>query len=233
MKSRNTWESFNAAIEGIIYVAKTQRNMRIHLMIAALVLLFSFFIRLDRLEIIALAITIILVLLAEMFNTAVEAVVNLITDTYHPAARLAKDIAAGAVFFASVNALIVAFLIFGKRYLTLQPVILKIKEVPEYIILICLVIVFIMVIMAKAYFGKGRPLWGGMPSGHSAVAFAICTTVALMTQNSLLTLLVFILAFMVAHSRVRAKIHTWWEVAGGAIIGMMVTIFVFRIMNPF
>lgn len=234
MKSRNVMESFNAAIEGIIYVAKTQRNMRIHLGLAAFVFFFSLFVRLDRVEWVMLAITIMLVLLAEMFNTAIEAVVNLITDTYHPAARLAKDIAAGAVFFASVNAIIVSYLIFGKRYLgtNMMPVISRIKAVPEYIMITSLVIIFITVIIGKAYFGKGRPLWGGMPSGHSAFAFGICTAVSLMTQNSFIALFVFILAFMVAHSRVRAKIHTWWEVAGGAIIGMVVTLFIFRMMNP-
>jgi len=235
MKSRDIWESFNAAIEGIIYVAKTQRNMRVHLALAAFVLFFSMFVRLDRMEVIALTITIVLVLLAEMFNTAIEALVNLVTDTYHPAARLAKDIAAGAVFFASGNALLVAYLVFGKRYLghNLLPVIQKIGAVPEYIMITCLVIIFLLVIIGKAYFGKGRPLWGGMPSGHSAFAFGVCTAVSLMTENSMIALFVFILAFMVAHSRVRARIHTWWEVAGGAILGMVITLFVFRMMNLF
>ncbi len=235
MRSKDIWESFNAAIEGIIYVTKSQRNMRVHLAIAVFVLFFSLFVRLDRLEVIMITITIVLVLLAEMFNTAIEALVNLITDTYHPAAKIAKDIAAGAVFFASGNALIVAYLVFGKRYLgnNLMPVISKIKEVPEYIMFISLIIVFILVVIGKAYFGKGRPLWGGMPSGHSALAFTVCTAIALTTENSFITLMVFLLAFMVAHSRVRAKIHTWWEVAGGAILGMIVTLFIFRMMNPF
>lgn len=235
MRSKDIWESFNAAIEGIIYVTKSQRNMRVHLAIAVFVLFFSLFVRLDRLEVIMLTVTIVLVLLAEMFNTAIEALVNLITDTYHPAAKIAKDIAAGAVFFASGNALIVAYLVFGKRYLgnNLMPVISKIKEVPEYIMFISLIIVFILVVIGKAYFGKGRPLWGGMPSGHSAVAFTVCTAIAITTENSYITLMVFLLAFMVAHSRVRAKIHTWWEVAGGAILGMIVTLFIFRMMNPF
>ncbi|MBI5554331.1 MAG: diacylglycerol kinase [Elusimicrobia bacterium] len=235
MRSEDIWESFNAAIEGIIYVTKTQRSMRVHLGIAVFVLFFSLFVRLDRLEVIMLTITIVLVLLAEMFNTAVETLVNLITDTYHPAAKVAKDIAAGAVFFASGNALIVAYLVFGKRYLgnNLAPLISKIKEVPEYIMFISLIIVFIFVIIGKAYFGKGRPLWGGMPSGHSAVAFSICTAIVLTTENSFITLMVFLLAFMVAHSRIRARIHTWWEVAGGAILGMIVTLFIFRMMNPF
>lgn len=234
MRSRDIWESFNTAIEGIIYVAKTQRNMRIHLVLAVVVLFISLFIRLDRWEIIVLSLTIVLVLVAEMFNTAVESLVNLVTDTYHPAARLAKDVAAGAVFFASGNALIVAYLVFGKRYLgnNLQPVILKIKEVPEYIMLISAVIVFIAVIIGKAYFGKGRPLWGGMPSGHSALAFSIATSIGLLTQNSFVTLLVFVLAFMVAHSRVRSQIHTWWEVAGGAVIGVLVSLLLFRMIMP-
>jgi diacylglycerol kinase (ATP) len=235
MRSRDIWESFNAAIEGIIYVAKTQRNMRVHLGLAAFVLFFSMFVRLERMEVIVLTITIVLVLLAEMFNTAIEALVNLVTDTYHPAARLAKDIAAGAVFFASGNALLVAYLVFGKRYLghNLLPVIQKIGAVPEYIMITCLVIIFLLVIIGKAYFGKGRPLWGGMPSGHSAFAFGVCTAVSLMTENSMIALFVFILAFMVAHSRVRARIHTWWEVAGGAILGMVITLFIFRMMNLF
>ncbi|MFH1238835.1 MAG: diacylglycerol kinase, partial [bacterium] len=185
MKPRHIWESFNCAIEGIIYVLKTQRSMRIHLMAAVGILVLSLFLQLDKVEVIILAFTICLVLVAEMINTAIELVVNLITDTYHPLARIAKDIAAGAVFFASCTAVVVGYLVLFKKYLSpdMTPVLGRIKASPEYMTFICLVIVMIFVVIMKAYSGRGTPLRGGWPSGHSAVGFAIFTATAFLSQN--------------------------------------------------
>ncbi|HSO02741.1 MAG TPA: diacylglycerol kinase, partial [Gaiellaceae bacterium] len=90
-------ESFNYAFEGIIHVLRTQRNMRIHFAVAALVLLAALVSGVDKLELIALLLAIAFVLIAEMINTAVEAAVDVASTSFDPLAKLAKDIGAGAV----------------------------------------------------------------------------------------------------------------------------------------
>ena len=95
MRSRSLIESFNYAVSGIIYTLKTERNMRVHFIIAILVILLSLFFDFSRSELLLLFFTITLVLMAEMINTAIERTIDLVTDEFHPLARLAKDIAAG------------------------------------------------------------------------------------------------------------------------------------------
>ena len=102
-------ESFNFAFEGIIHVLRTQRNMRIHFLIAALVLIAALFSGVDKMELIALLLAIAFVLIAEMLNTAVEAAVDVATTSFDPMAKLAKDIAAGAVLIATAVAVAVGY----------------------------------------------------------------------------------------------------------------------------
>ena len=97
-------ESFNVAFEGIIHVLRTQRNMRIHFLIAVTVLVAALAVDVSKIELIVLLLSIAFVLIAEMINTAVEAAVDIASTSFDPMAKLAKDIAAGAVLIAAVNA---------------------------------------------------------------------------------------------------------------------------------
>ena len=103
-RSPAVFQSFNYAFEGVIHAVRTQRNMRIHFALAAAVLVLAFIYDVTRLELIALIIAIAFVLIAEMVNTAVEATIDLSTPSFDPLAKIAKDLAAGAVLSASVNA---------------------------------------------------------------------------------------------------------------------------------
>src|SRR5207245_873386 len=96
-------ESFNFAFEGIIHVLRTQRNMRIHFLIAIGVLVAAFAAGVSRFELIALLLAIAFVLIAEMVNTAVEHAIDVATTSFDPMAKLAKDIASGAVLIASAT----------------------------------------------------------------------------------------------------------------------------------
>jgi len=96
-------ESFNVAFEGIIHVLRTQRNMRIHFLIAVAVLIAALAFDVSKIELIVLLLSIAFVLIAEMINTAVEAAVDIASTSFDPMAKLAKDIAAGAVLIAAVN----------------------------------------------------------------------------------------------------------------------------------
>src|SRR5947199_507292 len=109
-------ESFNYAFEGIIHVLRTQRNMRIHFAVAVAVLIAGLAVDVSRLELIALLLAISFVLIAEMINTAIEGAIDVATTSFDPMAKLAKDIAAGDVLIASVNAVAIGYLVFpGKE----------------------------------------------------------------------------------------------------------------------
>ena len=106
------WRAFNHAFAGIMYATRTQPNMRVHLAAAALALFATLYLRLDRVYVAVIVIVIALVLVLELLNTAIEAIVDLMTVAHHPLAKIAKDAAAGAVLIASMAALIVGYLAF-------------------------------------------------------------------------------------------------------------------------
>ncbi len=216
-----------------MYAVHTQPNMRIHLVIAALVLVATLVLRLDRLYIIAVVITIVIVLALELMNTAVEAIVDLLTVAHHPLAKTAKDAAAGAVLVASVGACIVGYLAF---YQGIQQggtrVYEAVAQVPANTVLIILALTLIATIFAKAWVGRGSPLQGGAVSAHSAVAFATATFLALFYQRPLVAVLAYFVAFLVAQSRVEARIHSIFEVLWGGILGTLMALAVFVLMRP-
>lgn len=230
MKNKNLIESFNNAINGIIYAIKAERNMKIHITVAVIVMLLSLFYSMTRTEFLIICLTIAVVIICELFNTAVEIFVDTIIDVYHPKAKLVKDTAAGAVLVATFVSLIVAYFIFYDRVSTsLEIGLVRIRQSPIHITIIALIITIILVLVMKAASKKGTPMSGGMPSGHSAIAFSAVTAVALWSYNTQITMLVLIVAMLVVQSRLEAKIHSVLELLAGAVIGFSVTLLLFQI----
>ena len=114
MGSRRFFASLRYAAEGIGYCIRTQRNMRIHIVIAIIALMTGMLLRISRVEFIMVLMTISMVFICEIINTAVERAVDTATMEYHPIAKIAKDVAAGAVLVAALNSVIVGLLVFGK-----------------------------------------------------------------------------------------------------------------------
>lgn len=117
MKNKNILRSFKNAINGIIQTTGSERNMKIHITATVLVLLLSFLYKLTRIELLIVFFTIALVLICELFNTTIEMLIDLITEVYHPKAKIIKDTAAGAVLISAILSLIVAYVIFFDRIL--------------------------------------------------------------------------------------------------------------------
>jgi diacylglycerol kinase len=107
--------SFKYAFEGIFYCLKTQRNMRIHFIFAAGATLAGVYFKIEMTEWLALFITFSLVITSEMFNTAIEKAVDLSTMEYDERAKVAKDVAAGAVLLNAVVAVLVGVFVFWGR----------------------------------------------------------------------------------------------------------------------
>ncbi len=228
-RSKNPLSSFRHAVEGVVHTFRTQRNMRFHFFTVALVLISGILYRLPATEMLVLLFTASLVLITEMFNTAVEAVVDMITLSYHPAAKFAKDIAAGAVLIAAVNAVVVGFVLFlgGGRPEMLH---YRLQQPPTlYFFVVAAVLLFIVLLGWKILGEKGTLLQGGVVSGHSAIAFFLATTIIFIANNAFAAVLAFLLALLVAQSRVEARIHTVREVVMGAVLALFLTASVYRI----
>lgn len=224
--------SFNYAVEGIIYTLQKERNMKIHFLIAFVVLLISLFFNFSRVEFLMLFFTISLVMITEMINTAVEKVVDLYTGEFHPLAKTAKDVAAGAVLISAMNAIVVAYLLFFDRVNPIASIlIIKLKNSPIHLTFISLLLVIIVTVYIKTKSYTGTPFLGGIVSGHAALGFTIATSVTFLTKDALVTTLSYLIALLVAESRVELKIHSIKEVILGAILGTFITILVFQIIG--
>ncbi len=233
MKPKSWTDKANVAIEGIIYAVKTQRHMKYHLFAALGTLIFSLILNISRIEFILLCMAIVLVLATEMLNTAIEVTMDMISDSYHPLAKKAKDIGAGVVLIASIGALTLAYLIL---YPALKIAVSKgsfqvTKAQDDVVAFVALMVVVILVVIIKAFLGKGEPLRGGMPSGHAAVSFSIWAAAVYLTHSLPVALLTFVLAMMVTWSRWSSGIHRPREVVAGAILGAGVTAIFFWVFN--
>ena len=218
-------DSVNYAIQGIIHTVRTQKHMRWHFLSALILLVTVLFLRVSPLEFTLLTVSICFVLFAEMLNTAIEAVVDLVSPEYHPLAKVAKDVAAGAVLIASIGAAVMGYLILSRYIFPLYTEALGMAGTPtEMVAVVSLLVVVIVVVILKAVSGSGTSLEGGLPSGHAAIAFAIATLVSLLTQDPVISILVIVMAVMVSHSRLLLRIHTMREVLLGAATGTIVTL---------
>lgn len=227
-------DSFNYAFEGIIHVLRTQRNMRIHFLIAGAVLVAAVAIGVSRLELIALMISIAFVLIAEMINTAIEGAVDVSTTSFDPNAKLAKDIGAGAVLIATVNAVVIGYLVFSEAVRDRSSRLLEqLADAPAKLTLIALLLTVLLVLLTKALTHRGTPLRGGFPSGHAALAFAgwMALTLLIDQQRFLVSSIALILALLVAQTRVESGIHSGLEVLYGAVLGSLATLVLFQVFG--
>jgi diacylglycerol kinase (ATP) len=217
--------SLNCAIEGVLWAARTQRHMLVHLLAAVAVLLIALVLHLTLLEFALLALAIILVLFAELMNTALEVVVDLVSPEYHELARRAKDVAAGAVLVASVGAAIMGYLALSRFFLPpTAPESHEFLRSTGNLAMVAVVLVVLLVVLLKSRFGHGTPLHGGMPSGHAGVACSVATSVAFAAPALPVLLLAWLLALLVAQSRVLLGVHSYVEVIAGGLLGALVTL---------
>ena len=232
-RPKNHVDSFRYAVEGIAHVYRTQRHMRFHFLLVVLVLSLGLLCRFNALQMALLGASCAAVIVAEMFNTAVETVVDMITQSYHPLAKLSKDIAAGGVLVTAIATAAVVLLLFvsnlGQRFRllpihrdeTFQPVLTA--------LIVLIVLVLVITVILKVLGGKGTMLHGGIVSAHAAIAFTIAMIVInRVGRDGLTTVLVMALALLVAQSRVEGKVHTLQEAVLGGLLGICITAAVYH-----
>lgn len=215
--------SFRFALEGLKYTIVSQRNMRIHFTAALLVLMLSLYLPLSKTEVLILFMTITLVLFAELLNTSVEKIIDLITAEYHPVAKIVKDVTAGAVLLTAGLAVIVGISIFypylnaGFFYFFDSP-----SHIPRIGLAAIIVFNFFFTVLLKGWLHLlGKAKWE--PSMVISIAFCVSILIVEIIGNLIVSLLVFLLLSMLAALYLRLNPHRM-PIIIGALIGTAVSI---------
>lgn len=230
MELKKVLHSFRYAVDGIIYSVKTQRNMRIHYFVALLVLLLGFIVRLSNLELALLFLAVSLVITLELINTAIEATIDLITEKYHPLAKIAKNVAAGAVLVSSINAIAIGYVLFYDKFeLVTANIIFSIRELPLYLYVSLIGILLLLIIIMKAVFYDMKSKVG-LPSGQTAIAFAFVVAVLFISENLFLAMCSLAIGLMIAQNRLSHNSHSLFEVMVGATLGLLFALIGFSVL---
>ena len=235
MKNDNFIEACNNAVNGIIYTATTQRNFRIQLVLAVIVMILSLFYGLDTSQFLCLVFALFFVLFAEMINTAIETVVDLFVDVYHPKAKIAKDVAAGAVVLSAINAIVVGYFIFFKAENLSelsQSVLHNMVKSPVHLTFVAVMLVVIAVVAIKASCSKKKQRGelikdGFVPSGQSAIAFAILTAIWLNSRDIITFTLALALSVLLVGNRYKSNARTKAEIVFGICMGVLIVILIY------
>jgi diacylglycerol kinase (ATP) len=227
--------SFRHAYDGIISAVRTQRNMRFHVFASVGVLAASLLLGVSRLELAVLVLTVAFVLVVEMLNTALEFVVDLVTGEYHPLAKLAKDVSAGAVLVSSAGAVLIGYLVLADDLFPfLTGTIEGVRRGPVLLTLVALGGVVLAVVILKALTRSTRSFYGGPPSAHAAVAFAGWVAASFLAAGSrhagLVSLLSLLMALLVCQSRLESGLHDAFGVVTGAALGSLATVAIFQLL---
>ncbi|MFW5991854.1 MAG: diacylglycerol kinase [Halanaerobiaceae bacterium] len=227
MRFNGLSDSFNFALEGLVHTLRTLRNMKIHFSIAFIVLLGSLFFDISKTELIMIFFSISLVIAMELINTGVEVIIDMIASEYRYRAKIAKNISAAAVLMAAVNAVIIAYLVFfdDLRKFSLH-FIRKIHQDPLHLIFVNFGLLIIVIMALKARKGRGTPLEGGMPSGHSAVAFSAAALIIFITRDIVVGTLAMLMALLIVQSRLQNRVHDMLEIVAGALLGILFTLII-------
>lgn len=125
MKNKNIIESFKNAFHGVYYTFINERNMKIHLATAAFVILLALWLEASKTELAILCLTIAMVICCELINTAMEVMVDIIVDVYHPRAKIIKDVSAAAVFVSAFFSIIIGATILFDKFIHKVTIFLK------------------------------------------------------------------------------------------------------------
>lgn len=235
MRNDNFFEAWGNATNGIIYSATTQRNIRIQLVLAVIVMVLSLFYGLNTAEFLCLLFAVFMVIFAELINTAIETVVDLFVDVYHPKAKISKDVAAGAVVLAACNALVVGYFIFFKEEnlkAISDSIFNNMVKSPMHLAFVAIMLVVIAVISMKAGCSKKTERGelvkeGFVPSGQSAIAFAALTAIWLNSKDIVTFTLALILSILVVENRVGSNARTKAEIVFGACMGVLIVLLIY------
>ncbi len=229
IKETSLLDSFDHAVRGVLFCARSERNFRIHLVAGFLVLFGSMFLDLSLVEFYVLLLVITGVLVAEMINTALEKLIDLATPEYSRLAKEIKNVGAACVLVSVIVALFVGYLILGAHIPhQTELAVYAIKSSPWYLSVIAILATYALIFFVKIRMRAKSLFRGGMPSGHAALSFGILTAIFFITRSPMVTALVLPMSILVTQSRIKRGIHSWSEVVYGALLGVFIATLVFQ-----
>lgn len=231
LHNSNFIDACNNALNGIIYATTTQSNIKKQLIIAVVVMIVSLFCKLESTEFLCLMFSVVLIIFAEMVNTAIETLVDLYTDVYHPKAKIAKDVAAGAVVITALNAVILAYFLFFEKIGRVGTTVLEsVLNSPMHIVFVGIILIVIALVAIKANATSGKTKFlkpNFIPSGQSALAFAALTAIWINSKDIIVFTLALGLSLLVVENRIENNARKLSEVLFGICMGVLIIILVY------
>lgn len=235
-KNKSVFSAMKNAINGLIHVFKTEKNLRIYYVIGILVFGTSFFFNFTKTEFACLCLTIGFVIFAEMINSTIEYMVDLLTDKYDERAKAAKDIAAGAVLVSAAVAVVVAYFLFidklrGASFMLFS----QMLNSNVHILTTILFIIIILTVILKGIFSKTRNYVKAFPSARIVISFGLATFLLLITKSILVGGVAFALCFIITElKRENEKVHLA-SIILSALLGVLLVLIVYQLtlLKPF
>lgn len=231
-KNKTFFSATKNALNGIIHAFKTEKNLRNDYLIGALVLFVSLFFDFNRTELICLVLTIGFVIFAEMINSTVEYIVNLVKTEYDLNAKAAKDIAAGGVLIASLISVMVAYLLFIDKIRQASTMLLAaVLSSKAHMLVTILFVVVILIVILKGVFSKDKNnnYVKAFPSARVTISFALSTYLFVMTKNLIVGGVALALSIMVSSIKRENDKTTMMQIVFSALIGILLVISVYQL----
>lgn len=232
LKNKTFFSATKNALNGIIHAFKTERNLRLDYLIGAIVLVISLFFDFSKVEYICLLITIGFVIFAEMINTTVEYIVNLIIDEYNINAKAAKDIAAGNVLIASGISVMIAYFLFVDKIRHASTIIInEVLSSKSHLLVTILFITVILIVILKGLFSKEKNnnYVKAFPSARVTISFALATYLFVITKNLIVGGVAFALSIMVSSIKRENDRTTILQIVISAFLGFLIVIAVYQL----
>lgn len=231
VKNKTFVTAMGHALDGVIRAFKTERNLRIDYIIGIFVLIGSLFFNFTKTEFACLCLTIGFVIFAEMINSTVEYIVDLITDKYDDRAKAAKDIAAGGVLISTGVAVVVAYFLFvDKIYSATTAVIGSIFDSRLHVLFTITFVIILLAVILKGMFGKGDKFSQAYPSARVTLAFALTTYVYVITKSIFVGGVSFVLSLIIAQIRIEnTKVKPIYMIFS-AVLGILVVLIIYQIV---
>lgn len=233
LSNSNFIDAIKNALNGLIYAITTQSNIKKQLVIASIIMILSLFFDFSTTEFLCLVFAVVLVIFSEMCNTAIETLVDLYTDIYHPKAKIAKDLGAGTVLLMSINSVIVAYFLFFRKIDISkigESIFYNLIKSPVDLAFVGIILTAIVIIAIIAYATTRKNKDGKntfIPSGQSALASALLTLIGVNTKNVLVFTLALFLALLILENKIESKKKSYAEIIFGASMGFLIILVVY------
>lgn len=230
-KNKTLFTASKNAINGIIHVFKTERNLRIDYFIGALVFLFSLFFDFTKAEYACLILTIGFVIFAEMINSVIEYMVDLMTEEYNEKAKNAKDIAAGGVLMAGGIAVIVAYFLFANKIkeATMNTFSSILNSRANMLVTILFIVVILTIVIKGLFKNDKKSYVESFPSSRVTVSFALATYLFVLTKSFIVGSVSLVLCSIIASLKKETDKVSGFHVLLSAALGMLLVLIIYQL----